>query len=658
MHMSLLLAVAVFGVILSAQNSMAAGTAKPTVMKPTSILLFNFQDEQEIQRICAVLKEGISDWSISTQPISRCMVIRGSDSLIAWKNTVATSTAGTAVIVENNPKLNTYDLEIRNLVPEDETDPRQLRWNVHKGSELPMITKLLRQYNSFDVNKAEIKKSLLAQALAAENIAAPRFHSDEDFKYAYERYLNDNQQSKKYLAAGLEIAAILGASTAQYYYPPEDINPNKADWEYNRSSAIKARLNGSALRYDDNGFRTNRGHYFAGTVYYTVARNSGLNRWESLLVTFTASSFWEYVSEYREVVSLNDQVNTTLGGFIMGETIFQMGKIFQSRPNTGANRVMRGVFGSPQKMSGWIEKNANGKHFIPDNLDTRPDVWSKLDLSLGTQQTKQGAKSMVVGVDGEVVAIPMFEQPGRARALLTDTVFSKFIMEKSLGGTDDTFKIFAKSTLAAYYEKNLGVSSNNQLDGYNIFVGPSSALEIDQEIQFENKQSKGSDFRGVVHVVGGTLDATIYHNGWKIRATIDVYADFAMIRSYAFESYRQNHDVSKVSAVLRDKDYYYGTGGTGSVALSAENDQVGIGISASQSGANGIQSRTRFDTERDPDKMNDQVLTTKGWVVYQLTKSMKLEVGVEHKKRSGSIGGLPAVTGSEVKKYGKLIYVY
>jgi hypothetical protein len=620
-----------------------------TVEAPTAVGLINFQEvKQEGQALCEIMNKTIADWSAWTQPVRACALISSTNDVESYKAQINRVSAGTLVLLKNNTETSSYDLEIINLKPEDESDPRSLRWSIKKGEQAQlMLKKLLLKYNDFDVKKMEIKKILLSEA-PKDPGGASRMKSDDSVSFIldYKSYIEKSESNKKYMAAAVEIAAILGFSTVNYYLAPALNNPNNVDWDYNSKSSLRARLNGDAVRFDDNHFHTNEGHYYAGTVYYTVARNAGLNRWESLLVTFAASSFWEYVSEYREVVSINDQINTTYGGFILGETIFQVSKIFQ-RPGSGlTHRILREIFGSPQKLTQWVDRKIHPSSNSPlfNGVEANPDIWSKLDLSIGTLSSNKGAKSKVVAANAEVISIPMFEEPGQASELISDTVFSNLMIQKSIDGTDDLFKLFAKSTLAAYYFKNLRGETRDQMEGYNLFIGPSSALEIENEVQFDDKRSKGSDFRGIVHVLGPTLDATIYHNGWRIRCVIDVYADFAMIRSYGFESYRQSNDVSKVDTILRDKDYYHAFGMSQSLSLTVEKGPWTVGVAASQSALNKFESGARFkETQTDQVNPRDEVSVLRGWVVYQLSKNLKFELGAEARTRSGSVGGGPPI---------------
>jgi hypothetical protein len=43
---------------------------------------------------------------------------------------------------------------------------------------------------------------------------------------------------------------------------------------------------------------------------------------------------------------------------------------------------------------------------------------------------------------------------------------------------------------------------------------------------------------------------------------MDIFGDFAMVRSFAFEKYKENHSLEGVKSVLQKEDYYYAFGMT------------------------------------------------------------------------------------------------
>ncbi|BBP00835.1 hypothetical protein SFSGTM_15430 [Sulfuriferula nivalis] len=64
-------------------------------------------------------------------------------------------------------------------------------------------------------------------------------------------------------------------------------------------------------------------HPYQGSVYFGLARSSGLDFWESMGYTFGGSLLWEIAGE-TGAPSINDLVTTGFGGSLLGEPLFRM----------------------------------------------------------------------------------------------------------------------------------------------------------------------------------------------------------------------------------------------------------------------------------------------------------------------------------------------
>lgn len=615
---------------------------------------------------CKLIQDTAYDWNMGTLASPRCVQVSSQDS--AEIESARTShEASIYISLIANPD-GSHTLSIENWATDDSADFHKLSWKIEPSADWKLQTKkLLSKFSDFEADKKKLQKFLLINGLTSSSrvgYSANRFYdkntgSEMSFDVAYSIFREETPKQKHYLQAGLELAAVFGASTFNYYLAPKS---NFPDWEYDLKSSLKARANFGAVRFDDNQFKTNVGHYYAGTVYYTIARSNGLDRMESLLYTFAASSAWEYIAEYREVVSINDQINTTLGGFILGETLHEIGRLFASGSDTLQNRMLRAAFGSPDTFNSWLAQKTSGATFDVSQTGFKPDVWGKAGVFYSQDTntsnfSKNGKKAARMGFDAEVIDIPLFEETGHVRSLLTDTVFASLLWETGTNAeTMDTFKLFAKTTLAAYYEKNLGRDAEGKLSGYNLFVGPSMALDIDDtNSSIGNSHTPKADFHGIAHILGGTIDLTAYTKGYRIRAILDVYGDFAMMRSYAFDNYEKSHDVSHVPNVTREHDYYYGLGHTASLGLVVNKGAYEVGAKVTDIRTSALNARTRFAADTDHISQKDSRLQADAWVAYQLNDSVKVKVGVEKNYRSGTIGDTN-LTGNDIRKYATLIY--
>jgi len=645
----------------------------PTIEQSAVILLEGYQDLDSSRAACETIQASVFEWNFHTQPAARCLSVKMGEAKALLQIIPVQYNPGFIIHLKKSINVEQFGpsiLDLRILAPKDSSEPDHLSWEINDNQEMPSVQKLLKKYSDFDGSKRDIKKALLFHGISESqnigvNSSAQVIEKSSGrgltFEEAYELFLSENTRQKNYLAAGLQIAATLGVWTSLYYAVPADSNVNSEDWDFNSKTSWRARfVTGEALRFDDNAFNTNRNHYYAGVGYYLIARESGLSRLESLLVTAATSSFWEYISEYREVVSINDQINTTLGGFIIGEAAHQIFKIFQAGGNSPLNRVLKSVFQSPRRFSNWLEYKAGGRNAAAfADFDSKPDIWGKLDFYAGSLQRGHGSqKSKTFGFDGQVYNIPMFEEPGRVRTLLMDdTVYSRLSAESTSGLNLESFKFYAKTTLAAIYDKNLSKVSKGRLEGYNLIVGPSMGLEINQETS-DNAVASGLDQQGLVHVMGGTVDLIIYSKGVRFRCVLDIYGDFAMMRSYAYETYAAQVGTAGIQSVLQKRGYYYGFGNTQSVSAIANYQSWELGAKFQTSAASMIDQKTRFYENEDPTlSASDRITNAKVWVAYQLTSSLRLEAGLEKIIREGRMQNTNAGS-TDLRRYGRLFYTY
>jgi hypothetical protein len=88
-----------------------------------------------------------------------------------------------------------------------------------------------------------------------------------------------------------------------------------ASWGANLSSGWK---------WDTDHFLANQfAHPYQGSFYYSAARSSNYSFWHAAPFALAGSAMWEYFGE-RFPPSLNDMVNTTLGGITLGEVTYRL----------------------------------------------------------------------------------------------------------------------------------------------------------------------------------------------------------------------------------------------------------------------------------------------------------------------------------------------
>lgn len=91
--------------------------------------------------------------------------------------------------------------------------------------------------------------------------------------------------------------------------------------------------------WDLDDFTVNQiGHPYQGSNYFTAGRANGLNFYESAAVTAFGSATWEFFGETNHA-SLNDFINTTLGGITLGEMFHRTAWLIRNTRATGKQRL-------------------------------------------------------------------------------------------------------------------------------------------------------------------------------------------------------------------------------------------------------------------------------------------------------------------------------
>src|SRR6185295_13128895 len=91
--------------------------------------------------------------------------------------------------------------------------------------------------------------------------------------------------------------------------------------------------------WDLDDFVVNQiGHPYQGNNYFNAGRANGLSFWESAAVTAFGSGTWEYFGETNQA-SLNDFINTTLGGIALGEMFHRTAWLVRNTTATGGARL-------------------------------------------------------------------------------------------------------------------------------------------------------------------------------------------------------------------------------------------------------------------------------------------------------------------------------
>jgi uncharacterized protein DUF3943 len=99
----------------------------------------------------------------------------------------------------------------------------------------------------------------------------------------------------------------------------------------------------TGFQYDSDHFRVNQSsHPYHGGLFFDAARSNGYSFWESSLFTLSGSLIWECCME-NTAPSINDLVNTTLGGMTRGEVAHRLSVLILDNEASGFNRLWREI---------------------------------------------------------------------------------------------------------------------------------------------------------------------------------------------------------------------------------------------------------------------------------------------------------------------------
>ncbi|MCX6562497.1 MAG: DUF3943 domain-containing protein [Candidatus Aminicenantes bacterium] len=386
---------------------------------------------------------------------------------------------------------------------------------------------------------------------------------------------------KKLGRAVLEYFAVIAVPQALYWAKYRGVTKPwhyRLTWEDQSERFFTFR----AWKFDSNYFFLNWMHGPTGALYYNIARSNHLNRFESLLFTLGGSFYWEYITEWRNVISINDNIFTVLGGVPIGETWYVLGKYFLSKP--GIINGLLSFLNPVLKFNRWLDRKA-----VPA-LSREPDPgWHDFRLSLGgwtnpARGRERSGLNLFTGVDAQLLSIPDAEKPGDLRQKVGSTLFSEMSFDMiTAGGRVDEIGFFFRSVYVGSFRKNIGPD----LNGYRFYVGLGSAFSyfkqrsvafydsgriVVKDIQLL-KLEEPRNFRdkfATAHVLGPVFDLTVRRGRFRARVMADAYLDFSLVNALALNDYSATRDITGAKTTLVYYGYYYGIGGSLSLRLDLD----------------------------------------------------------------------------------------
>jgi hypothetical protein len=480
---------------------------------------------------------------------------------------------------------------------------------------------------------------------------------------------------KKWRRALVQLGIVAVYSTYRYW---KAYHTWTEDWQFELTFADQYRrfLTTEAIRFDSNAFVINWTHVLGGSLYYEIARTNYLTWGESLLASFVSSGMYEYVSEWREVISVNDMFLTTFGGYSLGETWFQLSDYFHHRKSPLLRAL--GFMNPVNKFNQWLDRKNPASRAYPE------PGWAGLVVSAGWWRSSETGRTPynagMVNFETQLIRTSEYGQPGTVKKILRDTSLSELTIglalrqrgpgeEQLRPGLDQEIDLYARAVGLAWYRQSIDELGR----GTALSIGLGSALTYlrKRPAVYDSRgvpahiaplPETPTDFRDkmtVTHLVGPVVDWTRFGRRLKVRAVADAYVDFALMNAFAFNAYSAVHPIIGMKTTLNYYGYSYVYGGSASGRVdvdwgnlwarglfSAHLWRSWAGLDRFEheitNNVNPVDSRTRF-------------LLQAGWRL--ASAPVRAFVGVEGIHRWGKIGDVTAGS-QETRTFAGLSYLF
>ncbi len=454
----------------------------------------------------------------------------------------------------------------------------------------------------------------------------------------------------------LEIGTLVGLGLGWYEWQIE-LNKNDFDFARTWSDQWRRLTTKQGYRFDDNDRYLNVGHAYMGAAYYQMARTNGASLLQSTLLTAATSTFWEMGVEHREVISVTDQIVTPLGGMPVGESLFQTGELFARSAPTVRNRLLMATF-SPLRAVNWAlgDKPRTSHTLNAQGIDaTTPHYF---DLSVGATAGRAGQASAdanarasgvraEVRLDAETMRFPSYGKAGAQSDWHTGGEATRLILDYVQARSDGTgggFSWSSSTTVWGHYAQEIVGEEQTSRRGSARFLGTKSAFDLAYEPSGDT-----DDFLMFAHLLGPTADITWFRGPLSVRAVVDGFGDFSLVRPRAVPGGPYPAALAKAKSTLKRFEYYYGWGVTGAARLEASYWHARAGISAEWNHVGSVEGLDRYqDAFSSPVGIRHEAITDDSHLIDDRLKlrvfadlplplaTFKLGASAELRRRQGS----------------------
>ena len=445
-----------------------------------------------------------------------------------------------------------------------------------------------------------------------------------------------DQARPRWGRAAAEASAALGIATIWYW---RDLNLNSRDWDIQWDWSSWARkLNGDYVRFDRNEFWTNGGsHPRSGGILHMIGRSNGLGVPQSVLLNAAATTVWEYLVEFREMVSLNDMAVNPLAGLPIGEAVFQLGSFFRRGRRNVFNWTASTALTPLVTLHDWIDETPAGRPEAVDRLGLSTEPWHRFVLTAGYGGTAfDGDARRPEGhaaLHTEIVTTPGYGRPVPAAARVRAGALSALDVELAFDGhTVSDGRFAAQVLLAGLLRQYVSPGGTG--------VGLLAGLGTRFEYTGRKRPGQFQDLISILGIAGPMVELAVYRGELRLRLRAEGYGDLTMIRPHVYkELLLTTSDFRGFKSPLEWYGYYFAGGYTLSGRMTLDYRAWTVTAQTTWDSAHSVQSLDRFqETITDDFLLHDQRLSVRGSVGARLPRTPVIfVVDAEVLRRSGQI---------------------
>jgi hypothetical protein len=365
-------------------------------------------------------------------------------------------------------------------------------------------------------------------------------------------------------------------------------------------------------------------------VYYQIFRGNGYSPTTSFLGNLAASTFWEAIGEQKEVISINDQIYTSIGGSIIAEPMFRTAECLRKIGLKSAKILA--AFLDP---NGLIYSDNNHECNIDKTLSTM-----ELSAIVGNMKIESLNEELdYLGISGKS---ELLNKVGRGSGTVGNIPYSNIEIE--IVKMAEKIKSRIKSEVALFMKYNTAGPSEVR------FLLPTFAFQYDYRGADNGflggdagKQIAERDYESSVRIMGAKLFLSHKMGAIQVKAKVHASPSFSIVGLDAAEEIKNLYNANDVENQMYyfGTDYMIGTHAGLDMEACYGGSKVCIGGSYEEDRYNSIDSTSqrRADLMTENLSAKKEVRQLQFFLRYMLTKKSGLKLLIRKRKTSSSIYG-------------------